>query len=78
MKELFEFLVAELQSPGEVTIESAIAKLGLRGRILDVNTIQTAPTFSDDTKSMLFIKNAIAVALRCPICGGLLDPNGCN
>lgn len=74
MKELFEFLVNEFQTQDEVKPETAMGRMGLRGRVLDVVAIQAAPTFTDDTKSMLFIKHAIATALRCPICGGLLDP----
>jgi hypothetical protein len=74
MKDLFEFLVTELQVQPEVAPEAAMAKMGLRGRVLDVVAIQAAPAFTDDTKSMLFIKQAIATALRCPLCGGLLDP----
>ncbi|MGA3161225.1 MAG: DUF262 domain-containing protein [Terracidiphilus sp.] len=76
MKDLFEFLVAELKDPKkEIKLEDAIARLGLRGRILDVNVIQTTPHISDDTKSMVYVKEAIQNALRCPVCGGLLDPN---
>lgn len=74
MRELFEFLVNKLQVEGEVKIEDAIAKMGLRGRILDVNAMQTTPHISDDTKSMLFVRSALGAALPCPICGGRLDP----
>jgi hypothetical protein len=75
MKDLFEYLVKELQDENkEIKPEDAIAHLGLRGRILDVNESQTSPQISDDTKSMVYVKEAIKNAIHCPICGGILDP----
>jgi hypothetical protein len=75
VRELFEFLVSQFQIHRTVTIEDAIANLGIRGRILEANVVQTAPNISDDTKSMVYVRQAVTNALRCPICGGLLDPN---
>ena len=74
MRDLFAYLVAQLKRQKPIKLEDAIAQLGLRGRILDVNAIQTSPTISDETKSMLFVRDAIKTALHCPICSGLLDP----
>jgi hypothetical protein len=74
MKDLFEFLVSQLQESKEIKLEDAIGRMGLRGRILDVNAIHTAPNISDDTKSLVYVRQAIKTALRCPVCGGLLDP----
>jgi hypothetical protein len=75
MKDLFNFLVEETHATKELTPESAIAQLGLRGRFLEVDSSQVSAQISDDTKSTLFIKNAIASALPCPLCKGLLDPS---
>jgi hypothetical protein len=75
VRELFEFLVSKFQIHETVTIEDAIANLGIRGRILDANVVQTAPHISDDTKSMVYVRQAVTSALRCPVCGGLLDPS---
>jgi hypothetical protein len=75
MRDLFDFLVSEAPKPGGLEIEKAIAHMGLRGRILDVNNPQVTPHISDETKSMLFIQNAITKALHCPLCDGLLDPS---
>ena len=55
-------------------MEGAIAFLGVRGRVFDINSIPTTPTFSDCTRSAIFVKTAIGSALQCPICMGLLDP----
>lgn len=75
IKDLFEFLVRKLQTHKTVKVEDAIAHLGIRGRILDANTVQTTPHISDDTKSMVYVRQAITSALRCPVCAGLLDPS---
>jgi hypothetical protein len=75
MRDLFEFLVNSAANSEVLEIEKAIMHLGLRGRILDVNSPQVSPHISDETKSMLFIQNALAGALHCQICGGLLDPS---
>ena len=75
MKALFSFLVKgfqELTPP--LSVESVIAGIGLRGRIVDVNTLAGGPAISDETKTMVYVKEAIEKALRCAICGGLLDP----
>lgn len=74
MRDLFGYLVTELKKGKPIELEDAIGQMGLRGRILDVNTIQTTPTISDETKSMLFVRDAIKSALHCPLCSGLLDP----
>lgn len=74
MRDLFNFLVSEGIDGRDATAEGAIAHLGLRGRIVDVTAIQTSSHITDDTKSALTVKNLIASALKCPICGGLLDP----
>jgi hypothetical protein len=75
IRDLFEFLVNGLQDGKTVKVEDAIAHLGIRGRILDANVIQTSPHISDDTKSMVYVRQAVETALRCPVCGGLLDPS---
>ena len=75
MKDLFNFFVAEVRAGNELTAESVGAQLGLRGRILEVNATQTTPQISDDTKSMVYVRQALEKAIPCPLCKGLLDPN---
>jgi Protein of unknown function DUF262/HNH endonuclease len=75
MRDLFNFLVNEANAGRELTSEGAVAQLGLRGRILDVNTPQTSPHIFEDTKSILFVRQAITRALPCPLCRGFLDPS---
>ena len=75
MRDLFDFLVSEAADGARLEIEKAIVHIGLRARILDLKGPQTSSYISDETKSMLFIRNAITKALHCPICNGLLDPS---
>jgi hypothetical protein len=74
MKDLFNFLVEEGYAGKQTSAEEAIAQLGLRGRFLEIDSAQVSTAISDDTKSTLFVKNAITRALPCPLCNGLLDP----
>lgn len=74
MASLFDYLSSAFHQGLPVTAESAIHHLGARGKVYDVVAKHGATSFSDDTKSSLFIKTAIISALRCPICSGLLDP----
>jgi hypothetical protein len=52
-----------------------IGHLGLKGRILDIRSVQTSPTITDETKDTLMIRNAIKSAQPCPLCGGRLEIN---
>jgi hypothetical protein len=75
MRDLLAYLVDESETR-LVTPEDAIAHLGLRGRIIDVNTANLGPTrFSDDDKSQIFITKALTSAITCNVCGGKLDPH---
>ncbi len=74
IKDLFNFLVTEVHSGKDLTSEAAVAQLGLSGRILEVNAPQAAVQITDDTKSTVYVRQAITKALPCPLCKGLLDP----
>ena len=74
MADLFKYLVAQSGAGKNVKPEAAIEHIGLRGRIFDVTGIPSSTHFSDDTKSMAFMRDAISTALKCPLCNGLLDP----
>lgn len=75
MKDLFNFLVNEADAGRSLTPEAAVAQLGLRGRILDMNSPQTSPHISDDTKTIVFMRQALTKAMPCPLCKGFLDPS---
>lgn len=74
IKELIEFLVSEMSDGRDVSVEQAMTKIGAKARIFDITTTQTSQAFSDDTKSSIFLKKSLQNALKCPVCGGLLDP----
>ncbi len=74
MRDLFDYLVSTASKSEGLEIGNAIAQLGITGRILEVDGKQTSARISEDTKSMLFIRNSITKALPCSICRGLLDP----
>lgn len=74
MRDLFMHLIAEFNAGRQVTAEHAIQHLGLRGRIIDVVNVQATPHFSDDTRTMVYIRQALERALICPVCKGKLDP----
>jgi hypothetical protein len=74
IRDLFTFLVQEFLTKDLVEPESAMAHIGVSGRIVDVKAMQSNPQISDDTKSMVFVREALKSALRCPICNGLLNP----
>lgn len=74
MRDLFDLLVREFRTAKKMRLGRLISQLGVRGRLVDFNVIQVTPRISDDTKSTLYVSKAIKKALRCPVCGGLLDP----
>ena len=75
IRDLLMYLVAQFSSGNNVVSPSyAIAHLGLRGRVIDVVSTKTSSNFSDDTKSTIFVRKALESSLKCPICGGKLDP----
>lgn len=74
MSDLFDNLVDRFSRDEEVSLEDAVANLGLRGRFFDISATQSSAKFSDESKSAIYMRSAIKSALRCPICHGLLDP----
>jgi hypothetical protein len=74
MKMMLDFLLEEFTHESCPTVESVIHHLGLRGRIIDVVSAQMGNEFNDGTKSAIFLREALKVAIECPICHGKLDP----
>jgi hypothetical protein len=67
-------LIDRLEKPEEVTGEEVVALSGLTGKVF-VGTGTSAPAdFSEDVKSETFIRKALECSVKCPICGGYLDP----
>lgn len=58
-----------------ITDEELVSYAGVSGgKIITGSIAQPGERFSDDTKSAVFIKTALNSAMKCPICGGYLDP----
>ena len=73
MRDLFDFLTHSFSLGTQVPPEAIINHLGMSGRVYDITSETRSTSFSDETKSQIFYKEALSHAQICPICGGLLD-----
>ena len=72
--DLFMYLI-DSYSKGVVPSEQDIVnKAGVEGKIILGSEAQQSARFSPETKSAIYLRDALASALRCSICGGYLDP----
>jgi hypothetical protein len=67
-------LIERLEKPEQVTGEEVVALSGLPGKVFVGAGTSASTDFSDDVKSETFIRKALECAVKCPICGGYLDP----
>jgi HNH endonuclease len=74
MRDMFEFLVSQTSTGRDMDPASVFRHLALRGKIIDLTLTELGSSFTDNTKSQIFYKDAITRAAVCPICGGRLDP----
>jgi hypothetical protein len=74
MRDMFTYIIDTCYDSSMPSIEETIKNLGLRGKILEIVSVDGGVKFSDEAKSMAFIKKALDSALVCPICRGKLDP----
>lgn len=74
ISDVIAFLVDGFARGEDVKVEAVLQLLGTRGKVYDVVALQSASSFSDDTRSGIFMRTALESALRCPVCQGLLDP----
>jgi hypothetical protein len=74
--DLLDTLVSQLHANPAVTItdEEIVTLAGLTGKIITGAASEAGAKFSEDTKSAVFIKSALQLAMRCPVCDGYLDP----
>ncbi len=75
LKEMYEFLVSERMAGNDLSIEKVITHLGMTGRIVDVRAMQKSAKITDETQNAMLMNSAIAMAPKCPLCGGRLDLN---
>jgi len=72
--DLLDQLVSDLGDNKAISDEDLVRICGLEGKILVGKVAMSSKDFSDDTKSEVFISNALKSAMKCSICGGYLDP----
>lgn len=74
MRDLFKFLVNDFHEGKNVTPESVFEQLGLAGQVIAVRAKQVSTKVTDNTKSIIALRDSISSGVKCPVCGGLLDP----
>jgi hypothetical protein len=72
---LFEFLIESFSSGKTPTEQEIVERAGVAGKIIVGTEFGAGQHFSDDTKSAVFLRQALSTALRCQVCQGYLDPN---
>ena len=73
---LYDFLIGELSQGNKVDDAAMITVVapGSVSKVLAVSQNTAGQNFSAETKSTIYIKQSLATAMRCAICGGYLDP----
>ena len=71
---VLDLTIQKLYLGEEFSEQKLIDFAGLEGKIFVGTQTTTSDKFSDNTKSAVFIRNALHSALKCPICQGYLDP----
>jgi hypothetical protein len=71
---LLDSLIEGVRSNASFTDEWFVNAAGLQGKVVTGSARTQAVEFSDNVKSQAFITAALQGALRCPLCGGYLDP----
>lgn len=74
-EKMFYHIFKHLKDGNEVTEEYIVEISALKGRVVTGDSGGGSSKFTDDTKSIAFIRTALASAIKCPICRGYLDPN---
>lgn len=74
-KRVLEYIIDTVTTHGDdVTPDKIAAILNLQSRLYSIQS-RPGSNFSDDAKSSAFLREALKTALRCPICGGYMDPS---
>ena len=73
MREMFRYLVDQGVEGKSPDAPEVFKHIGISGKIYEITSTPRSVSFSDDTKSQIYYREAIERAQACPICGGLLD-----
>lgn len=75
MRDMMQYLTDEGVAGRDVTPESLVAHLQMRGRIVEFMGTETRPQITNDTRAAVLLSQSLATALVCPICRGKLHPS---
>jgi hypothetical protein len=70
---LLRELVKSIKEGKKISDQNLLNFLGLSGKAGSLQIIDAPQGFSDDTKSAIFLQDALKGAMRCKICAGYLD-----
>lgn len=70
---LLESIINTLLNSNQVDESFLIDASGLKGKLIIGTEKNNTLTFSENTKSEVFIHKALSSALKCPVCDGYLD-----
>lgn len=71
---LLDQMIKNIKAGTSPTEQQIVDWAGVSGKVFVGSEITTGRSFSEDTKSAVYLKQALERALRCPICEGYLDP----
>ena len=76
ISKLFDFMITKRLNDKNIRVsDKEIAELcGVKGKFFVGEEKITGKQFSSETKSAVYLKEALDNALRCPVCEGYLDP----
>jgi Protein of unknown function DUF262 len=70
---LLESLIDAMHEGKEVSPQFLVDAAGLAGKVVTGGPTVKSDSFTDDTKSQVFIHAALSSALKCSVCSGYLD-----
>jgi hypothetical protein len=73
VRDMLDALITELAAKKKVSADTLLSSIGFSGRILELKS-SSRVRISDDTKSAVFLRDALSKSLRCEFCGGRLWP----
>ncbi len=73
-RDMLNALVTTLSAGKRFGNEELFESVGATGTILDIQRTPSRSTFTKETKSQVFLQEALTKTPKCPFCGGLLFP----
>lgn len=75
-KEMFGSIVSAFENGSAISDEELVRVIApnARSAVLSLGISAPGKNFSEDTKSQIYIRDALRAALRCSLCNGLVEP----